>query len=103
MTSWSEAVMCSRLASWTSHCALIRNWSVWSRRPMYSWAHCVFRSLGFGFGTPFGIGCLSFAATHFAYVGGSGMTTVVELWPVLAACCIAPAVSQWSNCDFVMT
>src|SRR5919202_5599450 len=63
--------------------------------PSYSCLHCALRSLGFGFGTPFGVFWLALAAAHLAYFGGSGTTTLAGFWPVVCACCLTPARNQW--------
>src|SRR3954452_6462542 len=101
-TSLSLATILRFAVSCKRHCDEIRNcivvWLAWS----YSCLHWTLSVFGSGFGTPFCAGCLAFAATHFVKSGGSGITMSAGFWPVLCACCLIVAVSQWAYCSLVI-
>src|SRR3954466_11377513 len=87
-TSLSLATILRFAVSCSSHCDEIRNCIVVWLALSYSCLHCALSVFVVGLGTPFGTGCLPFAATHFVKSGGSGITTAVGFWPVDCACCL---------------
>src|SRR3954470_5088834 len=106
---WSSSCFCTaaglavRLrasASLRSHCDWIRNCITCVFSPLYCCWHWALSAATEGFVWPFGVGWFWSAATHLAYVGGSG-TAGVAVLPG-ATDCLAATLNQWAHSGFLI-